>query len=767
LDFGLAKALDSGSVRLQPDLTQSPTITTPAMMTGVGMILGTAAYMSPEQAKGRAADKRSDVWAFGCVLYEMLTGKRAFEGEDVGETLAAVIRGEPNWTALPRNLPSPVDKLLRRSLEKDRARRIGDVSTVRFLLGEASAVPPASENARAGAMPTTAKAILAASVAVAAIAITAAAWFALRPLPSPPVHPVTRFSVALPPDVVLSFGNNPNSSPIVALSPDGTRVVYVATRTESSSPQLYQRMSDQLEPVAIPGTERAQNPFFSPDGLWIGFSTSDGKLKKVAIGGGAAFTICDSVPLRGATWLSDGSIIFAPTGAATDFDLWRVSAAGGTPSQIVKRDPKSETALRWPEALPDGKSILFTIQRPNSDYSGATIAAMRLDTGERKVLIEGGTMPHYLASGHLVFTRAGVVMAVPFDLRTLQVTGAPVTMMDGVVATNPVMGAVQLATSITGSAVYIPGRVTENSRTLVWVDRHGGVAPVNVPARNYEYPRLSPDGERLALTISGDGGTALRDVWVYEFSRGVLSRLTFEKEEAESVAWTPDGKHITYAVSRGPTREIRWKSPDGSGTDELLAVNDRHLHLGTWSPNGDALVLQAVSLARNGVDAGSLWLLQMTPKPVLRPFLRTQAEIRSPAVSPDGRWMAYSANDTNRFEIYVQAFPGPGAKYQISTNGGAEPRWARNGRELFYRDGDKMTAVALNSRGEGLQAGPPTELFKGRFASGGPNTEAYYDVSLDAQRFLMIKNSEAQNANALVMIQDWANELKARVPVKP
>ena len=751
LDFGLAKAM--APIR-SGDVDDSPTLSLAA--TQAGVIMGTPAYMSPEQAKGRAADRRSDVWAFGAVLYEMLAGRRAFDGEDVSDTLATVLKSDPDWNALPADLPSTIRALVRRCLMKDRNQRIADIAVANFLLNEPAPAAPVAPPVPITSTPSSGMsrrsvAIVASSLVVAVMAVAAAGWLAWRAVPAPP-RPVTRFPIVLPPNAILGV----TQQPVIALSPDGARLVYVARGGAAGTTQMYSRASDQLDAVPLRGTEGGTHPFFSPDGQWIGFS-ADGKLKKVPAGGGAPLTLCDALTLRGATWNADDSIIYR-TGAGQG--LWRVSASGGTPVELTKPDGKTEVAHGWPEALPGGKAIVFTIQRSNADFNSAAIGLLRLDTRERRVLVEGGTHPHYLPSGHLVFARAGVVLAVPFDLRTLQVKGIPVPVVEGVV-TNASQGAAQLAVSSAGSIAYVSGSEVQGSRMLVWVDRRGTVQPVSAPRQNYESPRLSPDGQRAAMTIEGGAG-GLRDIWLYQFARGTLSRLAFGEIDAETPVWTPDGKRVTYAVTRSnPVRQIVSKPADGSAGEEVLVGSDHHLHLGGWSPRGDALIAMAT-------DTGHIWILQMTDKRTLRPFLQTPFQMRAATISPDGRWLAYAARETNRFEIYVQAFPSPGGKYQISTDGGAEPVWAKNGRELFYRNGDKMTAVSIEAKGDSLEAGTPKPLFEGRFAvsntSGG---DAWYDVSPDGQRFLMLKTEDAPNSTAsIVMVQDWMTELKRLVPGK-
>ena len=762
LDFGLAKMLESGgaggpggagrsggagAAGAAGGFENSPTITTPAMMTGVGMILGTAAYMAPEQAKGRPADKRSDVWAFGCVLYEMLTGTRAFGGEDVADTLANVLKSDPDWTALPSDVPAHIRTLLARCLEKDRRQRIADIAVAQFLLNDPSAFATTGTTLAAQTSQRRPVALVVMS-SVAAAAVAAAAWLAVRPAPTQLPHPVTRFTIAVPPNTNVGGGA---TQPNIALSPDGLRLVF-----ESRGPagqQLYARTNDQLDFLPIRGTENGSYPFFSPDGQWIGFS-ADGKLKKVPAGGGAALTICDAPVVRGATWTPDDSIIFNKGAGAPH--LWRVAAAGGTPAELTKLDSQTELAHRWPEILPGGKALLFTIGRHNGS---AAIGLLRLDTGERRALVEGGTHPHYLPSGHLVFLQAGSVLAVPFDVRSLQVKGAPVAVIEGVITTGGAAGFAQLGVSQSGSIAYVSGRQVLGI-TLVWVDRRGVVQPVAAPRQEYGFPRLSPDGQRLAVQIASGGTGTQLDIWLYHFARGTLSRLTFEKNNAESPVWTPDGKRVAYSVTRdNPPRQVLWKPADNSAGEELLAGNDRHLHLGGWSPRGDALI----SVATSGLDAGSIWILPMTDKRTLRPLVKTPFQMRAPAISPDGRWLAYASNDTNRSEISVQAFPVPGGKYQISSEGGGEPMWAKNGRELFFRNGDKMMAVAVEAKGDALEAGTPKLLFEGRFASA-PNADAWYDVSPDGQRFLMLKPEETQSTS-IVIVQDWTTELKARVPI--
>jgi serine/threonine-protein kinase len=741
LDFGLAKALDRAPV--SSALSNSPTMLSASTD---GMIIGTAAYMSPEQARGRAADKRSDVWAFGAVLFEMLTGMRAFEGDDVTETLASVLKGDPNWKALPGGLPQNVTILLKRCLTKDRQQRIADIAVAQFLLSEPSLVMPPGTMTRRGYT------ITAAGLLIGTAIIAAALWIGMRAGPVA-TRPVTRIAIGAPPGVSLQAGINRAA---IALSPDGNRLVFVA-RAGTAEAQLFSRTVDQLAVVPLRGTELARSPFFSPDGQWIGFFSQDGKLKKVPVGGGGALTICESINGWGATWLPDDSIVFRP-GSSTA--LWRVSAAGGTPQEFLKPDAKSEISFRWPEVLPGGKAMLFAIQRNNAGSPGSdAISVVRLDTKEHFVLIEGGTNPHYLSSGHVVFARGEELLALPFDVRSLRSKGNPAVVLEGVSNSSAAATASQFAASSEGSIAYVPSdSEVQGGAMLVWVDRHGSVKPLAAPKRPYQFPRLSPDGQQIAARIQD----TTTDIWVYSIGRNTLSRLTTEANDAETPVWTPDGKRIAYAITgTTPARQIVWKMADGSGGEEVLAGSERHLHLGGWSPKGDALIAMAT-------DVGNIWNLSMGDKKTLQPFLSEPAQLRAGTISPDGRWIAYASNETNRYEVYVQAFPNPGSKIQISTDGGGEPIWARSGRELFFRNGDRMMTVSIDVKGAQLEAGKPMALFEGRFAASTVSgSDAWYDVSPDGTRFLMLKAEDAQTStNSIVIVQNWINELNRLAPAK-
>jgi Tol biopolymer transport system component len=728
LDFGLAKAFAGDVADSNP--SQSPTLSAVATMQGV--LLGTAAYMSPEQARGKAVDKRTDIWAFGCVLYELLTGKQAFAGDDITDILAAVVRADPDWQALPPATPVKIRDLLRRCLQKDKTMRLRDAGDARIEIHEALTSPAPNVPAvpTLPAVPAWRQVAVAGIVLLAGAAIAGVAVWNLRPA-SP--QPVSRLAVPLPPGESLRMLN----TQVLALSPDGSRIAYVSSR--AGKQQIYLRAFDSMESKALSGTEGAESLFFSPDGKWLGFSAG-GKLMKVSMSGGAALSICEAPNPRGVTWGDNGTIVFAPGFGVSG--LSQVSAAGGKPRAITSRDPTTdEEADRWPQLLPGGRAVLFTAWNRNLD--DAQIIVQRLDTRERRIILQGGTNPRYVPSGHLVYARAGTLMAVPFDLSRFQVTGEPIPVAEDVsLATE---GVAQFDISRTGSLVYVPGDLQGNGRQLVWVDRKGEEQLLEAPPRNYLNPRLSPDGQRVAVTIQG----ANDDVWVYDIPRQTLARLTSQARSLNPI-WTPDGKRIIYRSNRTGILNMFWKAADGSGEEERLTVSQSNQWPSAVSPNG-----QALAFVSSGRD---LWILNLTGDRKSHPFQKTPFNENSPSFSPDGRWLAYTSDESGRNEVYVQPFPAGGRKVQISTEGGEQARWAHSG-ELFYRDGDKIMSIALTTQPT-LVAGKPRMVFEGGYEPGGG-----YDVSPDGQRFLMIKAGEqATSATQINVVLNWFEELKQKVP---
>jgi Tol biopolymer transport system component len=748
LDFGLAKAFAGDAENDDP--SNSPTLSATATMQGV--ILGTAAYMSPEQARGKTFDKRADIWAFGCVLYELLTGKDTFRGETVTEILAAVLKEEPDWRALPVSTPSKIRDLLGRCLQKDLRRRLHDAADARIEIEEALATPSVAEPAAAakGIRLLGRRELLFGVGALLFVAvITSLVTWNLKP--SPP-QPVTRAAINLPPGQQLAALE---SGPAVAISPDGSHLAYVAQ--QGGVQQLYFRAMDSQEGKSIPGTEGAVNPFFSPDGQWLGFFAG-GNLKKVSVGGGAPQTLADAALPRGASWSSQGMVAFAPS---TNGALLQVSDAGGT-LQALTRLEKGDISQRWPEFLPGGKALLFAASANTSSWANAQVAVQSLGTGERQNLIQGGTNPRYAPSGHLVYSQGGSLMAVPFDLQRLAVTGPPVPVVERVLQSS-VSGVAQYSFSSSGSVVYIPGGIQSAQSRMVWVSRSGAAQPLDAPVRPYRGPRLSPDGRRIAVAIEEQES----QTWIFDVSRETLTRLTFAGSANYNSVWTPDGKRLVFNSNKEGPLNLFWQLADGSGGLERLTTGQYTQAPMSWSPDGQVLSYIEIS----PTTGRHVWMLPMgdsspgagqVRKPQI--FRQTQFTESAPRFSPDGRWLAYLSNESGRFEIYVQPYPGPGGKWQISTEGGTEPVWNPNGRELFYRSGDKMFAVDVATQ-PGFSAGKPRMLFEGKYEPA-PATFPNYDVSADGQRFLMLKLVEqAEEAPTQInVVLNWFEELKQKVP---
>jgi Tol biopolymer transport system component len=562
--------------------------------------------------------------------------------------------------------------------------------------------------------------------------------------PSNSLQPVSRTVITLPPGQQLA---GLDSGPAVALSPDGTHLAYVAQ--QGGTQQLYLRAMDSLEARPIPGTEGGVSPFFSPDGQWVGFF-SGGKLKKISMSGGAALTLGVAVNPSGANWGSQGMIAFAP---ATVGALQQVLDAGGTPQPLTRLE-KGEISQRWPEFLPGGKAVLFAAGPTAVNFTNARVAVQSVGTGERRNLVEGGMNPRYAPSGHLVYAQGGNLMAVPFDPQRLTTTGVAVPVVEGVLQ-SPVSGAAQYSFSATGSLVYVPGGVQSAQNKLGWVSRNGAEQLLAAPVHAYLGPRLSPDGRRVAVTITEQES----HVWLYDLGRGALTRFTFEGNANNGPVWTPDGKRIAFNSNREGATNIFWQLADGSGGLERLTTSE-YIHAPmSWSPDGQLLAFFEV----NPDTQRDIWVLRMSDRKA-QPFLRTQFDEAVPQFSPDGRWLAYISNETGRHEIYVQPYPGPGGKWQISTEGGTEPAWNRNGRELFYRSGNKMMAVDITTQ-PGFAAGTPRMLFEGRYETA-PFPTTNYDVSPDGQRFLMVKPSEQEQAapTQINVVLNWFEELKQKVP---
>ena len=744
LDFGLAKLVAPAS---EPDLdvTASATMTLP-VETAAGVILGTPAYMSPEQARGYVVDKRSDIWAFGCVLYEMLTGKRTFQGPTSSDVMAAILDREPDWRALPTTTPSSVRRLVQRCLDKDTKRRLRDIGDARIDLDDALIAPPAVDGeSRTLAWhwpPWVAWALAAVAVIVAALFAARGFWGAGRTEGNASAaRSVVRFTETLPADTQLA------PAPALAVSPDGRRFGYVGIRRGTRT--LYIRDVNQVAAHTMPGTEGADQPFFSPDGQWIGFF-AEGKLKKVSVAGGAPLTLADASGARGGTWGTDNSIIFAPSAASA---LLRVSADGGSPQPATTLDrTQNEASHRWPQFLPGGEAIVYSAGPTVSVFGWieARVLAQSLKTGARRVLVQHGTFPHYAASGHLLYFQGGIAYAQRFDPNQLQVSGEAMPVLDRVPTLGGInAGAFELALSPTGTMAYVPG-VTREGQSLVWVNRDGREQTIAIPTGTYgSGPRVSPDGRQIAVTVVG---TAESDIWVYDLSRTTATRLTFGGRNLWPV-WTPDGARIAYASSREGSTNAYWKHADGSGAEEQLTTSLETYFPQSFSPDGRMLLLSQLPGRVSALP------LEAPRKPSV--FQTGQGVASDAAFSPTGRWIAYISNESGRSEVYVRPYPGPGATIPVSTSGGDAPMWARSGRELFYLQGDAMMAVDVAENRDKLSVGTPKRLFAGNYGVGG--VRAAYDVAIDAQRFLMVKISGIQDdSSRFTVVINWPDEIDAR-----
>jgi eukaryotic-like serine/threonine-protein kinase len=707
LDFGLAKLKQEVAPANVP-LSDLPTAKDP--LTAQGTILGTLQYMAPEQVEGKEVDSRTDMFAFGAVVYEMATGKKCFEGKSQASLIAKILEVDPPpISTLQPMTPPALDRVVKKCIAKEPERRWQAASD---LCDELKWI------AEGG------------SQAVSA--------------PSPP-RPVSRLSVTLPPGQQLTGLVN---GPAVALSPDGTYLAYVARQGDTQ--QIYLRAMDSLEAKPITGTEGAVNPFFSPDGHWLGFFTNN-KLKKVYVSGGAAINIADVTFPFGAGWGSRGMIAYTPTPGAV---LQQVPETGGSPRPVT-RFGKGEATHRWPEVLPGGNAVLFAASTSATIWTNAHVAVQSLGNGERKNLLQGGTQPCYAQSGHLIYGQGGNLMAVPFDPQRLEVTGAAIPMVEGVLQST-FSGATQYSVSAAGSLVYISGGLQSASQSrLVWVSRNGSEQSLAVPVRAYLTPRLSPDGLRVAVGILDQEA----QTWLYDFSRETLTRFTFEGSGNLNPVWTPDGKRIVFQSNKEGPFNLFWQLADGSGGLERLTTSKYLQGAHSCSKDGQLLAFIEVNPA-TGID---IWVLRLSDRKP-QPFLRTRFNESAARFSPDGQWLAYISDESGRFEVYVQPYPGPGGKWQISTEGGAEPVWNPNGRELFYRRGDKMMAVDIATE-PSFAAGTPQMLFEGRYELA-PFPIANYDVSTDGERFLMLKPSESPEAapTQINVVLNWFEELKRRVP---
>jgi serine/threonine-protein kinase len=741
LDFGLAKAFTSESDRPTSSGVDSPTLTMGA--TQAGVVLGTAAYMAPEQVRGKEADRRADIWAFGLVLYELLTGEKLFKGSDASETMARVLTQEPNLD----RAPASVRRLLRECLKKDPAERLRGIEAAEYLL-ESGAGRPATATRLPNKLPW----IMAAGLAIVA---TVLGLFFFRQA-RPTAHPLTRFSVDLGPEAVTGFRIT------AAISPDGRRLVFVA-RGPSGREQLATRLLEQSDYTLLAGTENATDPFFSPDGQWVGFF-ADGKMKKISVQGGAAVTLCNAPNGRGASWGEDGNII-ATLDLTITAGLSRVPEGGGTPQALTKPNGKGDLSDRWPQVLPGGQAVLFSASAISGAYDDATIYALSLKTGQKKAVQRGGYFGRYLPSGHLVYVHQGTLLAVPFDPDHLEVHGTPVPVLEDV-AGDASYAAGQFSFSSTGTFVYLSGKSSSGQSTIAWLDSAGKMQPMVTVPSNYFSPRFSPDGRRLAFSI------ALTALQVYDWQRDAMTRLT-TGVNGNSPVWTPDGGHIAFGTFNvDGSSSLGWIRSDGAREAQLLLESKNPLRPYSFSPDGTRLAY-AEENPQTGTD---LWTLPLDltdpehPKPgKAEPFLITPAREREPAFSPDGRWIAYQSQESGVAEIQVRPFPGPGGKWLVSTTPAYHPIWSRNRRELFFENpNDKhIWVTTYTAKGDTFIPDKPRVWSEGQIVD--PNIQYWnLDLAPDGKRFAVFPRSDASDERKgsvhVTVLLNFFDELTRRIP---
>jgi Tol biopolymer transport system component len=733
LDFGLAKALEGEAA--EADASQSPTLSIAA--TKAGIILGTAAYMSPEQARGSGVDKRCDIWSFGVVLFEMLAGKKLFAGETISDTLAAVLRADVDWNELPGDTPASIRTLLRRCLIKDRKERLQAIGEARIAITEYLANPAGASllqtvDVRAGHK-LRERLVWGGTVVilVAALSVLGVLYFRQTPVEAPE----TRLEVNTP----------ATSDPVsLAISPDGRLLVFVAS--SEGQQRLWLRPLNAVAARPLAGTEGAMSPFWSPDSMSIGFFADD-KLKRIDISGGPPTVLASASDPFGGTWNRDGVIVFAPSGSTP---LYRIAASGGDPAAITRLDPPRQQSHVYPQFLPDGRHLLFLSWGVDQ---GIYLAS--LDSAETRRLIVSDLPAFYAPPGQLLFMRQGALFTQRFDADRGEVAGEPVSIADSVAFdTHPGNGA--FSVSETGTLAYRMGSAA-NRRRLAWFDRTGKeVGTIGAPDENYlQDPQLSPDGRRVAVQRTVQGNT---DIWLIETARGVLNRFTFDAARDYSQIWSPDGNRIVFASTRKVNDNIYQKASSGAGSDELLLESPLPKFPMDWSPDGRFLLYRQLD-PKTGAD---LWVFPLFGEHKAFPFANTNFNEDSGQFSPDGRWIAYQSNESGRFEIYVQPFPGPGGKWQVSTGGGIEARWCRNGKELFYIAPDgKLMAVTIHGAGQTLEVSAAVALFQTRIVGGGlAKMQPQYAVASDGQRFLINITADESTASPITIVTNWTAGLK-------
>jgi serine/threonine-protein kinase len=760
LDFGLAKAADKG--KPEDAGSQAPTYSTAP--TVAGMMLGTVSYMSPEQIRGRALDRRTDIWAFGCMLYEALAGHRPFPAETTTDIVATILKDDPDWLAL-QPAPSWLARMTRRCLTKDPDLRLHDIADARIELSEAlhdaALLIPGAQDRGWRRVASLRPRDIAIGLTLCLVALIGSFMLWAGQTRRPALSGPSRLSISLPLEQTLAAG----APQTLALSPDGTRIVYVATE-DGGRTQLFLRSLDRFEPAVIPGSDGASAPFFSPDGEWVGFFSRDA-LFKVPIRGGPLLRISDASPVWSASWGPDDTILFATTTKPNG--IWRVSAGGGTPERLTESSANQQHA--FPQALPGGDTVLFSVASSN----GWQLAILSLkDKKWRPIGQTGLSGPgaQFVPTGHVVYAAGGGLVAIPFDAARGEASGVPTPLLDR--TSSAEYGAANFAVSRSGSLIYLPGG-SSDPRTLVLVDQEGRTSDLSEERASYAHPAFSPDGRRIAVAVGSDTG---RDIWIYDIRRGSRRRLTSDGV-TDFPVWSPDGLRIAFYSANVGAWTLYQRSADGSGETEPvlrsaapsqaggatplagllpgtpLQLTGAHAQVpGSWSPDGSALAFEE----RKASGERDIWIAGREGD--AEPFLVTSFDEGHPRFSPDGRWLVYESDESSRREVYVQPYPGPGEKWAVSIAGGSDPAWAPDGRRIYFREGATLMVADVISLSP-FAVGRPRVLFEDRLEPGGAG--AVYHVSPAAAQFVMV-HSERPPAITLHLVLNWFDELRERVP---
>jgi serine/threonine-protein kinase len=751
LDFGLAKAMDDNASA--DALGGQMSTVTSGPVTSTGVVLGTGPYMSPEQARGESVDRRTDMWAFGVVLWEMLTGRRLFKGPTLSDSIASVLTAEPDWTALPMQTPPLVRRLLQRCLEKDRSRRLDSAVAARLDLEEALSRP--KEPAATGASAATRRSrrvpwLISLGLALIVVAL------ATRDLTrEPPAgERLSRVRAQLGADVLL----RKDLSASVILSPDGQTLVYATAGANTASP-LYVRRIDQFHATPLRGTENATSPFFSPDGQWIGFFVGRA-LNKVAVGGGTAVTLAEAPGGRGGAWAADDTIVFAAINSTPPV-LRRVPATGGPPSPLTELHG-GEISHRWPQVLPGNRGVLYT-SNTSDDWDDARLVVQPLPTGAAKI-VQPGFYGRYVASGHLLYMKGGTLYAAPFDLDRLEVSGPSVAVSDNVVGDTSTGGA-QYDVSSTGTLVFLEGRGYSAAAPMVWMERGGNTTPLRSEPADWSNPQVSPEGKQIAIDVSDGKQT---DIWVQYLDAPKLSRLTFDRADDYKPVWSPDGTGVVFTSARDGAPNLYWQRLDGTGQVQRLTESENAQTAGSWHPSGRFVAFQEAR-RDTGFDIMILALERRadtwTASGAARLFAGDSVNETEPRFSPDGRWLAYTSNETGRAEIFVRAFD-EGGKWQISSGGGRDASWSPVRSELVYFNtaDNRLMVTPYTVAGKSFHAGssrPWAVTAAGRPARAGRT----FDLHPDGERVAIVP-PESRGEEHMNLVFGFFEHLRAIAPVK-